>query len=536
MRQRFTLPAVGVLIAACAIIRCATDDTVAGVTDSPNNRTAIVAFSVTCDSTPCPTESFLKRKEIIRANESNEGPLSVFVRVRESSHIPGLVDGEAIDTVTDRRAGIAIALQREKTYTIEILDDIGYGALVADLHIPSDRDSIDLGVLQLRDNGSVKILCRDEHIDKSTMISAAIRGLSRHTEAPAGEPLYFRNLPEGDYDIRIGSNREIFTGARIKKVRIEGGATVTEAGVTLPVDYRRDSIAVAAFLDSQEVVVENWDALVHVRDFRIRTLRLKYMPLGNVHRSLGALAFLRGLDLTGSSVGSLPLSIGEIPHLEAIDLDSVALDSLPTAMMKCASLRHLHLNHTQLRKYPEWLGTLPKLENVFIADNGYKRIPDEIFAVATLRILDAKRNLIDSLPAEIGNLPMLEILDVRENNLTFIAPDIGACKQLKTIWAYRNSLPSIPDSITNLENLSRLHLEGNRLTALPESIGRLKSLKNLNVGYNSLVSLPSSIIRCTALVSLEVKRNSICLLPREIEQFIVEYEGEKWMENQNGCD
>lgn len=205
-------------------------------------------------------------------------------------------------------------------------------------------------------------------------------------------------------------------------------------------DYTRDSLAVRAILDSNELDSITVASVTDSSDGRIWRLTLRAKNLTCIPPEIGSLTNLTNLELRSNNLTSLPPDIGNLTELT-----------------------RLYLSFNNLTNLPPDIGNLTKLTILYAFFNELTGLPPEIGSLTNLAMLCVEGNHLTGLPPEIGNLITLGCLTVDENDLTSIPPEIGSLANLAELNLARNDLATLPDSIVKLTPTVKLDLGYNKL-------------------------------------------------------------------------
>lgn len=448
---------------------------------------------------------------------------------------------KSADTSTDSFGAFAIRGLAGGEYLIEIRDDSLYG-VIARLRM-DDRDSVvDLRDMRLERRGRLVGRVSRDRLDDSVDVTVLFYGLDRDARC-AADGSFDASLAPGAYSLKVTASLPEAGSIDLPQVVCLPGAETRLAELSLPIDYRADSLAVAGFLRDAGLEAAEWRALVGVENNRIRTLNLGNLGLTSLPSSVEKLAFLRSLLLDGNPVASLPQELSALSGLQTLSLHGVALDTLPAIVTRLISLKYLDLGRTGLKAFPPALANLKGLEGLSLDSNSLVSIPAAIGGLTALFDLDLGKNGIQSLPPEIGSLVRLHTLSVNDNVLDSLPYEIGQLGKLVRLWAYHNRIRSLPASLGNLSGLEILHLEGNLIPELPPEIGKLTQVRYLYLGDNGLSALPESITGLKPDRHLSLWHNRLCQVPPAIKAWIDSYDSENfggrsgniWADLQVGC-
>jgi len=189
--------------------------------------------------------------------------------------------------------------------------------------------------------------------------------------------------------------------------------------------------------------------------------------LAGLLESLGQLAGLEELNLSGNGLAALPESLGQLLQLRSLDLSENQLDTLPDAVGDLLRLERLNVARNRLTTLPASLCRLKQLQFLGLPSNQLTALPDWVVDLPALRTLNITNNRIPALPAEIGRLSSLDYL--------CLGYEAGG-----------NPIAELPDSIGNLQRLTDLTAQGCLLQSLPASMAQLENLNVLDLKDNPL--------------------------------------------------
>ncbi|MFX1303725.1 MAG: leucine-rich repeat domain-containing protein [Promethearchaeota archaeon] len=236
------------------------------------------------------------------------------------------------------------------------------------------------------------------------------------------------------------------------------------------------------------------------------------------------------LDFVGRKLMNLPFSIGALSFLKHLNLWDNYLTTLPRSVESLSNLQFLYLDWNKFKIIPDiqW-DKFKLLEKLSLTNNpGIKKIPDSLLKLIKQNFVKKYRNegvVTDEAPV----LGLLEILTgmkldkiqkkdkisklyacgYRLNTegsiigiylygyysfqINFIPLQICSLKYLKELILRDQNIRIIPDSIKKLNALKRLDLRRNSIKFIPECLIELKSLEFLDLGENKIKELPESI-------------------------------------------
>lgn len=472
----------------------------------------------------------------------------VKVRLRRTDFTKGQAREPALpgarisaDTLTDSQGAFTFRGLRAGEYLIESGDDSLRGVMVRQ-RIEGEGPAVDLRDLRLQDNGSLLGQVNREGFPDSVEIKVLFYGLDREARcAPDGS---FRiSLAPGQYSLKVSASSQEVGSLEIPQVSCLPGAETRLSELTLPIGYRADSLAVAAFLADAGLAAADWAKVVGVENNRIRTLNLRNLGLSSLPSSIGDLVFLRALYLDRNPLLDLPMEMAALAELHTLSLERVPLDSLPPVVPRLPSLKYLRLGKMGLGVFPMGLIGIESLEALYLDSNGLTTVPAEIGRLARLWDLNLGQNRLRNLPPEIGDLAELKNLWVHDNVLDSLPSAIGRLGKLNRLYAYHNVIQGLPPSIGDLAELDTLHLETNLIEELPPEIGSLPQLVTLYIGDNLLAELPEAITGLQLTGRLSLWGNRLCQVPSSVKAWIDRYDYEQyggetgniWAKLQVGC-
>jgi len=193
-------------------------------------------------------------------------------------------------------------------------------------------------------------------------------------------------------------------------------------------DYKQDSLAVRAILDSNSLGSVTVESVSKVGNSRIDTL-----------------------IIVGKNLSKLPVVIGNISKLKHLDLHDNSLKTLPAEIGNLTQLLFADLRQNEIGNLPSTIGNLTLLTNLYLSTNSLKSLPAEIGQLSSLDRLYLEMNQLTALPAQLGNCANLAQLMAQFNQITSIPYELGRCAKLKTFLISNNRLATLPDSIIHLK-------------------------------------------------------------------------------------
>ncbi len=177
-----------------------------------------------------------------------------------------------------------------------------------------------------------------------------------------------------------------------------------------------------------------------------------------------------------------------------LGLSNLGLRWTPKSIGQLASLERLNLSGNQLSTLPESIGQLTYLQSLDASDNQLSSLPESIGRLTRLQNLDVSNNRLSTLPESIGRLTNLRMLFVSYNQLIDLPDTISGLTNLQGFYGYDNRLSALPESIDQLKNLEDVHIPNNQLSLLPDAIQRLGKLKELALHGNDALGIPTEIL------------------------------------------
>jgi len=454
---------------------------------------------------------------------------SVRVRIRRSDYISlnGNESDFAIDTIANTQGDLYITNIPSGEFTAEALDDSGR-AVVLHFQSPNENASDRPVKAMLRKQGSLSIHVRRVNIDSGIKARVYFYGLERSAQDYSSGTISLSGLAPATYRLYITSDRATLTGALDFSATVEDDAHTYTPQLSLPIDYRIDSLEVARYLSLHNFPAFDWDARVQTRENRIRKLDLSYLNIARIHESISNLDFLWTLDLRANPLNALPQALAEFPTLYHLRLDSIMLDTLPGVVCHCKNLFSLYLNYTTISELPQSIALLSELKILEMKGNAIARIPEEAFSLRSLNTLDVSENALDTVGSAIAKLTELKRFVIARNRLSALPQEIGQCKKLEVLIAFRNELEEIPASLMDVCSMRLISLQANNLRFLPDSIGNLNQLTHLLIDNNQLTTLPASIVKLHNLTNLKIGKNRLCDIDTTTRSWLEQYAEESW--------
>ncbi|MBD3319545.1 MAG: hypothetical protein GF350_00445, partial [Chitinivibrionales bacterium] len=288
---------------------------------------------------------------------------------------------------------------------------------------------------------------------------------------------------------------ELVVGAQSGTIVMDSSVAVSTKGVSpirippipFPVEYIRDTLAVRALLDTNNLRDTGVLSVVHITGVKIDTLWLDTLALKVIPSSIGELGDLAGFYCTGNVISTLPDEFAQCRSLKTLDLANNNLTAIPDAVFILDSLVNLYLTHNEIDSIPLLISSLVNLETFYIQTNYIRKIPPELFSLPNLKQLSFARNRLSSLPSETGQCITLEKLSISDNRID-----------------------SLPQEICNLVNLEELLCGKNLLESIPSCLGTFSGLFSIEVHENELISFPGELVSNLYISHLRVDHNRLC--------------------------
>jgi internalin A len=245
-------------------------------------------------------------------------------------------------------------------------------------------------------------------------------------------------------------------------------------------------------------------------------LDLKNLGLIRVPESIGHLAQIKTLLLSGNRLTVLPDTLSKLNQLERFDADQNLLSVLPEWITAFAKLADLTLYENRLTSLPKSIGRLERLQILLLSFNQLTSLPQSVWQLRQLDTLNVGANKLLAISDGLAHLTKLQILGVGSNLLSTLPDSFAQLKRLRVLNASYSLLTTLPESICELACLESLSLENNHLTSLPTCIGKLTRLRQLDLDGNDLVSLPESLRHLESLQQLFLHDNPQLLFPASL--------------------
>jgi Leucine-rich repeat (LRR) protein len=242
-------------------------------------------------------------------------------------------------------------------------------------------------------------------------------------------------------------------------------------------------------------------------------LDLTYLGLETLPETLGDLANLTSLNLSGNRLKALPGWLSNLTNLTELDLGDNRLNTLPEWLGDLTNLTVLALSHNPFSALPEWLGDLTNLTDLNLYGCQLKTLPDILGDLTNLTTLNLHGNQLTVLPRELENLTDLTKLYLRNNQLAAVPDTLGNLTNLTVLALSDNQFSALPRWLGDLTNLTEFELFRNQLTGLPDTLGNLTNLTSLGLSENQLTVLPDTLGGLTNLTSLYLADNAFAVLP-----------------------
>ena len=255
---------------------------------------------------------------------------------------------------------------------------------------------------------------------------------------------------------------------------------------TFSQDYKEDSLAVRAILDSNGLTTVTVEEVSKVGNNRIDTLTLDGRSVTTLPAVIGNITKLVYLDLNDNSLQSIPSEIGNCTDLVFFDISYNDLTSLPATIGQMTKLVFFNCLSNKISVIPAEIGSLVALDRLYFSNNKITSIPSEIGNLVNLRRLYLEDNDITSIPSTVGTMAGLDILSLSRNKISGIPKEIGQATGLQSFTLSNNEISSVPSEIGKLSVLNTFTIDHNKLTTLPDSVTFLVPFQNLDLGFNYL--------------------------------------------------
>ena len=116
-------------------------------------------------------------------------------------------------------------------------------------------------------------------------------------------------------------------------------------------------------------------------------------------------------------------------------------------------------------------------------------------------------------------------LNLRGLGITFIHPMLRGLDALEKLDCGNNQIEDPGPFLENAASLVELKLDSNSISEITSDLSTLTDLTSLDLSSNNLQTLPLSITDLP-LVELDVGDNELCVLEENVEQWVVEHDGD----------
>ncbi|EDQ88227.1 uncharacterized protein MONBRDRAFT_26415 [Monosiga brevicollis MX1] len=241
---------------------------------------------------------------------------------------------------------------------------------------------------------------------------------------------------------------------------------------------------------------------------------------------------LRWLKVDKSGIGMVPSAINRLPKLEHLTVTRNEIMSIGPSIAELTNLRIFRASHNQLESedissdFHNSLSDLPlsllarltDLRTLNLSNNRFKALPQAFRRLAALRTLDLSYNPLEfDRLRRLGSLEHLVRLDLRgtHRGLARLPVELLDLLHLTHLDISDNGFQTFPEVVLHMVQLERLYLADNEIQSLPHDLGNLTKLRVLNLARNQLRGLPGSIARLKSLKRLMVGGNEIAALPED---------------------
>lgn len=456
------------------------------------------------------------------------------VRILPSEYEP-VTDSPSLDlpvAYTDYRGRFSFSELPPGEYAVEAIVD-SVGILLVRGSVRAGQTT-DLGTHALQLPGRLRVSVRRTNIPSDISLKAGLVGTRRIARALNDSTLAFDTVAPADYSVLLTSSKPEVTGTTTLENSVSENELTRVRDVSLPIDVRVDSVAVAEYLGKQGIPPPYpLETFAEIKQNRIRTLFLRNRGITQLNPEIGNLTFLDLLVLDSNALTTLPDEIVGM-GLSYISLDHNPLNQFPEALLK-TDISAVSLDGTGITSLPPEFADFDKMKDVSMARNGLVDVPSVLFGLTTLQFLNLAGNQITHLPPEIGGLTKLEMLTLSGNTLKTVPPEIGNLKSLRHLFLYSNQIDSIPGEIGGCTSLTSIHLYQNNLVTLPAGIAGCVSLNGINIIANEIDSLPLEVMNLPADVVIKPGNNKLCNLPAVLSDWLDSHTEGDWRSSQR-CD
>jgi antitoxin component YwqK of YwqJK toxin-antitoxin module len=311
--------------------------------------------------------------------------------------------------------------------------------------------------------------------DRDAGEARAARALVRQ-EAPAGVRAKLAEL---------GLDRapRLLTEARVERVlrelAAEGSidasalerAFIAQGGPALGVALRQGGGAAVSMLESKRngkrlnlssLAISELPPLI-ARFPSVEELVLEHNRLTTLPREIGALVYLRKLELGHNPIGSLPPELARLTELRSLHLQECELEALPEGLCALTGLETLNLGGNQLTTLPPEFGALTELHTVWLHDSPLTTLPRELTRLHRLSFLHLGDVAWEEPPSCLWEIPSLEELWLAGPNLKRLPPDVARLPKLRRLCLWYSSLEEIPEVLYGMTHLRELRISHNPL-------------------------------------------------------------------------
>ncbi|MBD3243238.1 MAG: hypothetical protein GF331_21795 [Chitinivibrionales bacterium] len=458
-------------LAACglALGGCSSGDVAGGSSEETNAR--VLCLLVDTDGRP-----------VTDAN--------VYVRPAAFAPDPADTGTQALAAVIEFDGAYRFGELDEGEYLIEALalrPDGGTIGAAIDVTIADSDSHYVIGPDTLHPTGTLQgTIDTERHADASAAV--VVTGLGRTAAVGADGAFVLPNVPAyPSYEVTI-TLRTAQTESRTLSAVAVAPATAVDIGeVAFESDFVRDTLAVRAVLDSNQLLTVGAITVVDTAGGRIVALSLPARGIQSLPSPVGELTRLTTLDLRYNTLTALPQSLAGCVRLDNVNVDNNRFTAFPTALFACSTISSLSLDN-----------------------NAIDSIPAGIASMRNLQTLDMWSNRLTALPDELFTLPRLTGVTFYNNELTTLPDGVGECRSLRNLAVSHNRIAALPQALCALTELRELHLHNNLLDSLPSCIGDMRDIVTLELQHNDLSGLPSSFTRLAYLGELNVTANQLC--------------------------
>ena len=180
-------------------------------------------------------------------------------------------------------------------------------------------------------------------------------------------------------------------------------------------------------------------------------------------RPVSYLTNLTSLDLSHNRLPTLPDALCALARLRYINVSSTSVRTLPRNFSRLTDLRVVDWSSCRLSSLPPVLLSLTCLDTLRLSVNDLASLPDSISKFTRLQLLDLSHNRIDRIPRCLSSLRSLFSLNLR-GNLPRVIP---VCADDDS-WMYREPWV-LPSFLLRMKHLGTFDIDRDELVRLPST-------------------------------------------------------------------